>query len=170
MPDDDAPPDVPDENSPDENVPLFGDAIEFADDEVVPIADLVSLYEAVGWLIYASDPDALARAVDNSTYVTTARDGDGELIGLARCLSDDVSIMYLQDVLVHPDHRRSRVGSVLVGACMDRFEHVRQKVLLTDGEPGQHAFCQSLGFSNVGDLVPLELHAFVQMPGITGDR
>ncbi len=140
--------------------------IDFADDEVVPIADLVSLYEAVGWLIYAADPDALARAVDRSTYVTTARDGDGELIGLARCLSDDVSIMYLQDVLVHPDHQRSRIGTVLVGACLHRFEHVRRKVLLTDDEAGQHEFYRSLGFTDLSDLAPIVLHTFIQQPGL----
>ncbi len=142
---------------------------EFADDEVVPIADLVALYEAVGWLIYASDPDALARAVDRSTYVTTARTAGGELIGLARCLSDDVSIMYLQEVLVHPDHRRSRIGTVLVGACLQRFEHVRQKVLLTDDQPGQREFCRSLGYADLQELAPIELHAFVQFPGIGDD-
>ncbi len=140
--------------------------IEFADDEVVPIADLVDLYEAVGWLIYASDPDALARAVDRSTFVTTARDADGVLIGLARCLSDDVSVMYLQDVLVRPDHRRSRIGTVLVSGCLHRFEHVRQKVLLTDDEPGQHEFYRSLGFTDLNDLAPITLRAFVSMPGI----
>ncbi len=141
-------------------------AIEFADDEIVPIADLVSLYESVGWLIYASDPDALARAVDRSTYVTTARTAEGDLIGLARCLSDDVSIMYLQEVLVHPDHRRTRIGTVLVGACLNRFDHVRRKVLLSDDEPGQHEFHRSLGFHDLDAIKPIELRAFVQIPGI----
>ncbi|MEZ5227577.1 MAG: GNAT family N-acetyltransferase [Acidimicrobiales bacterium] len=140
--------------------------IEFADDEVVPIADLVALYEAVGWLIQAADPDALARAVDRSTYVTTARDADGQLIGLARCLSDDVSIMYLQDVLVHPDHQRARIGTVLVGACLHRFEHVRRMVLMTDDEAGQHEFYRSLGFTNLADLAPLNLHTFVKISAL----
>lgn len=142
--------------------------IDFADDEVVPIADLVALYESVGWLIYAADPDALARAVDRSTYVTTARTDDGELVGLARCLSDDVSIMYLQDVLVHPDHRRARIGTVLVGACLHRFEHVRRMVLLTDDESGQHEFYRSLGFTDLSDLSPIELRTFIRLPGLGG--
>lgn len=142
------------------------DAIEFADDEVVPIADLVDLYQAVGRLIYAADPDALARAVDRSTYVVTARTAKGRLVGLARCLSDDVSLMYLQEVVVHPDHQRSHIGTVLVGACLERFDHVRQKVLLTDDDPGQHDFYRSLGFRDVNDLKPITLHAFVSMPGI----
>ncbi len=137
---------------------------DLADDEVVPIAELVDLYTAVGWLIYASDPDGLARAVDRSTYVVTARDDDGELVGLARCLSDDVSIMYLQDVLIHPEHRRRSLGTILVGACLRKFDHVRQKVLLTDDEEGQHAFYRSLGYTDVNDLGAIKAHCFVQLP------
>ena len=141
-------------------------AYDLADDEVVPIAELVDLYTAVGWLIYASDPDALARAVDRSTYVVTARDEEGELVGLARCLSDDVSIMYLQDVLVHPEHRRRTLGSILVGACLRKFDHVRQKVLLTDDDEGQHAFYRSLGYRDLDEIRPLRLHCFIQSPAL----
>ncbi|MEM7341902.1 MAG: GNAT family N-acetyltransferase [Actinomycetota bacterium] len=136
--------------------------VEFADDEVVPIAELVALYESVNWLRYSSDPDGLARAVDRSTYVVTARDLDGELIGLARCLSDDVSIMYLQDVLVAPGHQRRGIGRFLVMVCLQKFDHVRQKVLLTDDEPGQLAFYTSLGFENLRDFGPPTVNAFVQ--------
>ena len=142
------------------------DSYEITDDEVVPIAELVDLYTSVNWLIYAADPDALARAVDRSTYVVTARDADGTLVGLARCLSDDVSIMYLQDVLVHPDHQRRSLGTVLVRSCLRRFDHVRQKVLLTDDEARQHRFYRSLGYRDVNDLGAIRAHCFVQLPGL----
>jgi GNAT superfamily N-acetyltransferase len=138
------------------------DGIEFADDEVVPIKELVELYESVNWLLYSSDPDGLARAVYRSTFVVTARNDDGDLVGLARCLSDDVSIMYLQDVLVRPDHHRRGIGKVLVSACLDRFDHVRQKALLTDDEPGQAAFYKALGYQNLADFGPPTVNAFVQ--------
>ena len=142
------------------------DITEFADDEVVPIQELVDLYTEVGWIRYAADPDGLARAVDRSTYVVTARDGDGTLIGLARCLSDDVSVMYLQDVLVRPTSQRQGIGSILAQRCLDRFGHVRQKVLVTDDEPGQAAFYQALGYQNVGDFGPPTLNAFVQISAL----
>lgn len=138
---------------------------EFADDEVVPIQELVELYSAVGWMRYAADPDGLARAVDRSTYVVTARDGEGTLIGLARCLTDDVSIMYLQDILVHPDRQRSGIGSLLVQRCLDRYEHVRRKVLLTD-DPSQLAFYELLGYRNVNNLGSLNLNAVIQFDGL----
>lgn len=138
---------------------------ELADDEVVPRVDLVDLYTAVGWLIYATDPEGLARAVDNSTYVVTARDDDANLIGLARCLSDDVSIMYLQDLLVHPDHQRSGIGTALLVSCMRRYGHVRQKVLLTDDEPGQLDFYRGVGFRRLDEL-GAPLNCFVQIRGM----
>ncbi|MEM7272374.1 MAG: GNAT family N-acetyltransferase [Actinomycetota bacterium] len=146
------------------------DRFEFADDEVVPIQELVDLYHSVNWLAYAADPDGLARAVDRSTYVVTARDHDGGLAGLARCLSDDVSIMYLQDVLVHPDHQGRGVGSTLVKICVQKFDHVRQKVLLTDDEPRQAEFYEALGYTNLRDFGPPTVNAFVQFRSLTTGR
>ena len=124
--------------------------------------DLVSLYRSVGWSTYASDPDSLVRALDQSSYVVAARDGTGRLVGLARVLSDDVSICFLQDVLVRPTEQRSGIGRDLVDRVLERYRHVRQKVLITDAEPGQRAFYESLGFTEVHDFEPSPLRAFVR--------
>ncbi len=150
--------------------PTVPDDIEFADDEVVPIRELVELYQSVNWLLYSSDPDGLARAVDRSTYVVTARDADGELVGLARCLSDDVSILHLQDVVVHPSRQRQGIGRFLVRVVLERFRHVRQKVLLADDDPGLVAFCRSLGFEDVREVGPPTVNAFVLFRAVTGDE
>jgi hypothetical protein len=57
-----------------------------------PVRDeLLSLYGSVGWTAYTSDPEQLDAAVAGSSYVVTARAG-GELVGLARAVSDDASI------------------------------------------------------------------------------
>ena len=140
--------------------------LDFSDEEVVPIKELVDLYESVGWMRYAADPDGLARAVDRSTYVVTARDEDGQLVGLARVLTDDVSIMYLQDVLVRPSHHRKGIGAILVQRCLSTYDHVHQKVLLTDDEAGQLAFYDSLGYRNINDLGPIKINGFIQMNGL----
>ncbi len=153
--------DVPGSGDPDDEHTVPDD-VEFADDEVVPIRELVELYESVNWLLYSTDPDGLARAVDRSTYVVTARDADGELIGLARGVSDDVSILHIQDVLVRPDRQRQGIGRFLVLVVLQRFRHVRQRVLLTDDEPRQLAFYRSLGFQNVRDIGRPAVNAFVQ--------
>jgi len=99
--------------------------------EAIPVDQLAQLYEAVGWEAYTRDLKGLAQAVENSTLVVAAWAKDA-LIGLIRCLSDDVSIVYLQDILVHPDWQGQGVGRRLTETCLERYTHVRQKVLLTD--------------------------------------
>ncbi|MFJ4219913.1 GNAT family N-acetyltransferase [Curtobacterium luteum] len=122
--------------------------------------ELVDLYRAVGWSAYTRDPDLLVAAVAGSHGVVTARE-DGVLVGLARTVSDGATIVYVQDVLVHPDHQRTGVGRALLGEVLRRYAHVRQTVLLTDAEPGQRAFYESLGFVETHDVGPAPLRSFV---------
>jgi ribosomal protein S18 acetylase RimI-like enzyme len=106
----------------------------------------------------------LQDAVRNSTYVVTAWSGD-TLVGLARCLSDDVSICYLQDILIRPEYQRLGVGRRLLADCLERFAHVRMQVLMTDDEERQKRFYESMGYRNTRDLKSITLNAFVRMPG-----
>ena len=109
--------------------------------------ELVALYDSVDWRAYTADPDGLDRAVHASTWVRTAWDGERP-IGLARALSDDVAIAYLQDLLVAPDAQRTGVGRALMDAFLERFAHVRMRALLTDLEERQRAFYESVGFTS----------------------
>lgn len=126
---------------------------------------LHQLYASVGWMAYTSDLDALLTGVRNSTHVVTAQAND-QLIGLARGMSDDVSVFYLQDILVRPDWQHRGVGRALLGNCLDRFDHVRQKVLLTDDLPTQHRFYESMGYADTQRINNLALHAFVQIKDV----
>ena len=51
----------------------------------------------------------------------------------------------------------------LVTAALAPFASVRQKVLLTDDEPRQRAFYESLGFAEIRDLDDGSLRAFVKL-------
>lgn len=90
--------------------------------------EVVGLYESVGWTAYTSDPDLLQQAIERSTFHVTARE-EGALVGIARCLSDDFSIFYLQDLLVRPEYQQHGIGRNLLDRCLTRFDHVRQRVL-----------------------------------------
>ncbi|GAA4361760.1 GNAT family N-acetyltransferase [Paeniglutamicibacter cryotolerans] len=115
----------------------------------------------MGWSAHTRDPNTLFAALTGSSAVAAAL-AEGELIGLARVVSDGASICYLQDVLVHPEHRRTGLGARLACLLFGRYPRVRQKVLLTDGEPGQAAFHASLGFSLVGGDDSPALRSFVR--------
>jgi GNAT superfamily N-acetyltransferase len=123
--------------------------------------ELAGLYAAVGWSAYTKDVDALDRALRGSSRVVTAR-RDGRLVGLTRVLSDGVTIAYVQDILVHPEEQRGGVGRRLVTEALAPYATVRQKVLLTDDEPGQRAFYESLGFAETRDFEDGSLRAFVK--------
>lgn len=125
--------------------------------------ELVDLYASVGWSAYTDEPDRLVAGVTASPFVATVRDGD-VLVGLARAISDDATIAYLQDLLVRPSHQRRGVGRALVGAFLDRYAHVRQRVLLTDDDPGQHAFYRAVGMTRADEVRGGPLRAFVR-PG-----
>lgn len=124
--------------------------------------ELVSLYESVGWTAYTQDAGALERAVAGSSYVVAARAG-GELVAIGRAVSDDASVCYIQDLLVHPAWQRQGLGRRLTEAILNRYRHVRQRVLLTDDTSAQRAFYEALGFEEIRDHGDGTLRAFVRL-------
>ncbi len=123
--------------------------------------DVLSLYGSVAWAVYTDDLDRLMASIEGSQFVVVARQGD-RLIGLARAITDGASIVYLQDILVHPDFQRHGIGRQLAEAVLERYAGVRQKVLLTDDEPGQQAFYESLGYTEARSFGDGSLRTFVR--------
>lgn len=115
-------------------------------------AEILSLYNSVGWTSYTNNPELLFQAIRSSSFVVSAWSEDDKLIGLARTISDDATICYLQDILVHPDLQGTGVGRALFQQVKERYNHVRQTVLITDDEPQQRAFYQSMGLTEGSDF------------------
>lgn len=115
------------------------------------IAEILDLYQAVGWVNYTSRPAMVRAALTGSLAVWGAFAGE-RLVGLARAVGDGASIVFLQDVVVAPELHRRGIGSALVRAVLERFGGVYQTELLTDDGPGTCAFYESLGFSRAERL------------------
>lgn len=139
--------------------------MEYVERDPVGVGEVTELYESVGWSAYAADPVRLAEAVARSTFWVTARE-HRRLVGIARCLSEDFSICYVRDVLVRLEFQGQGVGRELLDRCLRRFEHVRQRVLLTADEERQHGLYRSAGFIDVATLRNDHLHAFVSIKGV----
>lgn len=131
---------------------MRGNEVRYDINRTVSRDDVLELYDSVGWSAYTEDPDSLIRGLENSAIVVTACSA-GKLVGLARAISDWAAIAYLQDVLVHPAHRCRGIATALVSRALEAFARVRQHVLLTDAGPGQRAFYESLGFTEIRDLL-----------------
>ncbi len=133
--------------------------IDYSHDDSPSTSELVTLYDSVEWSVYTKDPKRLAGAVATSLRVVTAR-RDGHLVGLARAVGDGLTIVYIQDVLVTPQHQRTGVGRELLRRVIEPYSEVRQKVLMTDDEPRHRAFYESLGFTEVRDMThPIRVFA-----------
>ena len=127
--------------------------IEFKEEEVL------SLYQSVGWTIYASDPEKLRRAFENSLYILGAYDGD-TLVGILRAVGDGETVVFLQDILVRPDKQGQGIGRKLMAEFFRKYSRVRQVQLLTDDTPATVGFYRAVG------MVPAEeLHfkSFVKL-------
>ena len=71
-------------------------------DKDLNIQQVLALYNAVNWTAYTEKPLELMRGISNSSYVVSSWKEE-RLVGLIRIMSDDFSIVYIQDVLVAPD-------------------------------------------------------------------
>lgn len=109
--------------------------------------DLNYLYLSVGWLAYTHDLDRLKHALDNSLFVITVWNND-KLIGLIRVIGDGYTIIYIQDILVHPDFQNRKIGTELMTRILNKYKDVRQKTLLTEDGPSVRHFYEKFGFSS----------------------
>lgn len=118
----------------------------------IPFAHVVALYNSVNWTNYTKNPEQLKAALENSSYVLCAI-FEERIVGLVRCISDDQTICYVQDLLVNPKGQRRGIGTALLSAVLNRYSHVRQLVLMTDNNQSATEFYKSLGFREIsGDL------------------
>lgn len=113
--------------------------------------EILSLYTSVGWTAYTDAPDTLRQGFEHS-LLTLAAYENGQLVGLIRTVGDGYTIVFVQDILVFPEHQRKGIGTALLQAVLDRFSHVRQMELATDDTPQTIAFYKSLGFSPMSEI------------------
>lgn len=121
--------------------------MELSTTKLPPGEQILSLYDSVGWSAYTDDPEVLIQALANSTFAVYAYDQQQQLAGLIRVISDNATICYVQDILVCPSAQRSGIGRALFDAVLQKFQHVRQLVLITDDLPQQRAFYESMGLT-----------------------
>lgn len=117
----------------------------FKDDEIT------RLYSSVGWTAYTDNLTTLRAGFNNSLLVLGAYEQD-ELLGIIRVVGDGATIIFIQDILVFPEHQREGIGSALLKAVLDRYSDVRQIELATDNTPNTVAFYKSMGFSEYSEL------------------
>ena len=115
--------------------------------DAVSFEEIFSLYEAVGWTNYTTNPTMLKNALEHSLFLISARDENGKLIGFLRAVGDGYSILYIQDIIVLPEYQRQGIGTQLLRQTLKYFNEVYQIILTTDSELKTIAFYEDNGFT-----------------------
>lgn len=110
-------------------------------------ANILALYSDAGWTNYTKDMPKLMRCIANSLDLISAWDGD-KLIGLIRTIGDKETFIYIQDILILKEYKRQGIGRKLMKLILEKYQDVRQIVLLTDSELEQKSFYESMGLKD----------------------
>lgn len=128
--------------------------ITYSNNKSINREQLKKLYSDVQWYAYTQDLEVLEQALEQSLHVITAWQ-DEELVGLIRIVGDGLTIIYIQDILVLNAYHNQGIATQLMQHVLDKYNNVRQKVLLTEEAPDVRRFYEKNGFQSCdkGSLV-----------------
>ena len=111
--------------------------------------EVLTLYNSVGWENYTHDPVMLKNAYQHSLCIMSAY-VEEKLAGIIRVVGDGYSIVYIRDLIVHPDYQKKGIGTALINAIFEKYQNVYQIVLLSDED--NVGFYKKTGFKKVSDM------------------
>lgn len=97
-------------------------SIEYKDTRTFTKTEIQRLFLSVGWES-GNYPEKLVRAMQNSTHVFSAWDGE-KLVGLARALDDGETVAFLHYILVDPAYQGQHIGDELMKRMMRCLENL----------------------------------------------
>jgi spermidine synthase len=106
---------------------------------------IAELYRCANWISPDGDTGFLKPALQGSTLVAGAF-VNGNIVGIARVLSDGVSDAYIQDVVVDPDFRKQGIGAGLINILVERLQKIGIDWIGLVGEPGTEKFYSELNW------------------------
>jgi len=84
--------------------------------------EAIDLYITLKWGSKTDyDIQRMKEALSNTTFVVSARDSIGKLIGLARVFSDGVIHTTIADIVIHPDYRQRGIGKKIMEKIKERY-------------------------------------------------
>ena len=125
--------------------------IKLTKETSVSLADVLHLYQAVGWTNYTNQPQMLAQALTHSLTIYLARDGE-EIVGLVRLIGDGFSSVFVQDLIVLPTYQRQGIGSTLMKQALSDYKDTYQIQLATEQTEKTLEFYRSLGFETLSSF------------------
>ena len=123
--------------------------ITYREFDVSEMADVIMIYENVGWVAYLQEQDKLFSTFENSLYLLGAFD-DGQMVGFVRVVGDGEHVVLVQDLIITPEYQNLGIGSCLFEKVMDKYQAVRMFMVVTDLESKRNnAFYRKFGMKKL---------------------
>lgn len=120
--------------------------------------EFIELYRDAGWWSDEYiDTSFIDHIVADSFLFAGVFDEEGNLIGIARALSDGCSDAYIQDVVVLSKHRKQGIGKAVINFLIKELKKYHIDWIGLIGEPGTQSFYESLGFKEMKNHIPMKL-------------
>ncbi|MBN2242174.1 MAG: GNAT family N-acetyltransferase [Acidobacteria bacterium] len=130
--------------------------VEYEAVKSAPVEEIVALYESAGW--WQESPEArevIPAMIRGSFCFMVARCIEGEIIGMARVISDGHSDAYIQDVTVLESYRGQGIGRELVRRLAEICVERKIGWIGLVAEPGTQGLYESLGFRPLAGYQPM---------------
>lgn len=126
----------------------MGWEIKRAQGAELDILEVVEVYRSsgLGERRPVDDQECFSAMVRNANLIVVCRIS-GELVGIARSISDFSYVTYLSDIAVTREYQRSGIGRALIDAT--RQEAPRAKIVLLSA-PAATSYYPHIGFSRHG--------------------
>ena len=87
--------------------------------DVSEMADVIAIYENIGWVAYLQNEDKLFSAFENSLYLLGAYDND-QMIGFVRVVGDGEHVVLVQDLIVKAEYQNDGIGTCLFEKILNK--------------------------------------------------
>lgn len=129
--------------------------VAYRADKDIPADKLIALYRGANYSAWWSERNVRAM-LDHVYTIVTAWIGD-ELVGTVGVVSDGVNYAHIDDLVVHPSHRGTGIGSELMRRALEAIEPLGLRFVQLIPIPGRESFFERLGFRIIPDHKVMEL-------------
>ncbi len=124
-------------------------------DKELPVEQWLALYRAAEYNAWWTERNAEA-ALAYAYMVTTAWSG-ALAVGTLTVWSDGVNFAWIDDVVVHPRHRRHGIGTRLVSETVSRISQTGISAIQVVALPNRRRFFERLGFVQQEGMAVMDL-------------
>jgi GNAT superfamily N-acetyltransferase len=116
----------------------------FRDPQQLDPQEVADLYIELGWGTKKNYTAAkMRKSLANCDIVVFARNGEGDLVGIARALSDFAIDTKILDMIIHPDYQREGIGKAMMGEIE---KLARGTAIYCETEPKNFRFVLGCGY------------------------